>query len=211
MKRTYQRVWARRKRKPVERLTLCEYEDLIDDPTENSRDEGSSVTVDETLGVDPHDQSSVPNLAGQTEETNATNNSREEVDDYFFLDTRNEVLVESDFDSGIEYEIGELLGQDEDYFQGRLFLNYQYDSDDEDAAETPNLADKLQTWGATQQVTMTSIDSLLRLLQKWHPELPRTARTLLGTRRTSIITQEISGMEVFKYNVETELRQHVQR
>ena len=91
-------------------------EDLIDDPTENSRDEGSSVTVDETLGVDQHDQSSVPNLAGQTEETNATNNSREEVDDYFFLDTRNEVLVESDFDSGIEYEIGELLGQDEDYF-----------------------------------------------------------------------------------------------
>lgn len=71
-------------------------------------------------------------------------------------------------------------------------------SDDESVGDTLPLNVRLAQWVNKFQVKHNAMDGLLMILGGHHPELPRTARTLLGTCET--LTFEVkSGMQYFYF------------
>ncbi|KAL2087968.1 hypothetical protein ACEWY4_016796 [Coilia grayii] len=56
-------------------------------------------------------------------------------------------------------------------------------SDDDNDPKEISLKDKLKQWASTFGINLVAITALLSILSTYHPELPRDARTLLGTTR----------------------------
>ncbi|KAF2902160.1 hypothetical protein ILUMI_04018 [Ignelater luminosus] len=54
------------------------------------------------------------------------------------------------------------------------------------------LGNELKTWAIRKNVNHNQMGSLLQILQKYHPELPRCSKTVLGTMRNLIITSTLS-------------------
>ena len=72
------------------------------------------------------------------------------------------------------------------------------------------MAADLRAWASSEQVTMKSCDSLLKILKLFHPQLPKTARMLLHTKKNTVKTNQ-SNMEVYWFNVENSLKSHLGR
>ena len=75
---------------------------------------------------------------------------------------------------------------------------FSSDYDDDDFANA-NEAIKsfLTSWIAEFNISLTAVTALLRFLQKYHPDLPRDARTLLSTLRTHDIRPLVTGGELW--------------
>ena len=59
--------------------------------------------------------------------------------------------------------------------------------------ETFHLRDELRNWVADFNIPHSAVSSLLKLLQQYHPELPKDARTLLNTTTNFEISQVAGG------------------
>ena len=55
-------------------------------------------------------------------------------------------------------------------------------SSDESEPEEMSLQDKLKQWASTFGITLVAVTALLSILRVHHSELPKDARTLLGTQ-----------------------------
>ncbi|KAL2102394.1 hypothetical protein ACEWY4_001562 [Coilia grayii] len=76
-----------------------------------------------------------------------------------------------------------------------------YDSHvDSDSLEEPGLHQKLKHWAASFSVPLIAITALLTILRKSHPELPKDARTLLGTR-PAVPVQTVGNGEYFHFGL----------
>uniref|UniRef100_A0A1Y1KH95 Transposase domain-containing protein n=1 Tax=Photinus pyralis TaxID=7054 RepID=A0A1Y1KH95_PHOPY len=58
---------------------------------------------------------------------------------------------------------------------------------------TDNLIDKLRIWCLEENITHSAVNNLLKILQRLHPELPLSARTLLQTPRSTETKQLLNG------------------
>lgn len=83
-------------------------------------------------------------------------------------------------------------------------------SDSEEEIEHDCFEDQLAIWATKHQIKHIALDGLLKLLKEsGHPDLPKTARTLLHTAR-EVETHLRSGMEYYYFGVEKELLKHFQ-
>lgn len=81
-------------------------------------------------------------------------------------------------------------------------------SDDAELDDMPSLGDRLAQWANEFQVKHNAVDGLLKILCEDHPELPRTARTLLGTCET--VNFDIkSGMQYFYFGCKEQLSRYM--
>ncbi|KAK0145122.1 hypothetical protein N1851_015976 [Merluccius polli] len=75
-------------------------------------------------------------------------------------------------------------------------------SDTESESEEDDLLDELSKWAAEHRITHNAINSLLSVLGKHHPSLPKDARTLLGTARsTSLKVCHRAGGQYYYFGV----------
>jgi len=81
-------------------------------------------------------------------------------------------------------------------------------SDDADLDDMTSLGVRLGQWANKFQVKQNAVDGLLKILSEHHPELPRTARTLLGTCENVNLDMK-SGMQYFYFGCKEQLCRHL--
>ncbi|KAL2103176.1 hypothetical protein ACEWY4_000044 [Coilia grayii] len=70
-----------------------------------------------------------------------------------------------------------------------------------DPFEETGLSQKLKQWAATFSVPLVAVTALLAILRTSHPELPKDARTLLGTKPTVPLQTVGGGGEYFHFGL----------
>ena len=180
MKRTYQREWTYKKRRAA-------------------AVSASSTEVDDQ---DQFDQN-YPFAQNDQNDQNVLSEQNDLLDQYNGQDNQDpdETLeLEEDCHFYDRYLETEMLQDDYDIYKN--VLNFDSDSDDEIIEQEPDLTADLRAWACSEQVTMKSCDSLLKILKHYHPQLPKTSRTLLHTKKNIVITNQ-SNMEVYRFNMRT--------
>ena len=102
---------------------------------------------------------------------------------------REEDPEESEAEENVQ-EMEYMDGDVEDtYTDGMGFTSLQQDStatpngsDDEFEQETSSLGDSISYWAFNFGVSLVVLTALLTILQPYHPDLPKDARTILKTR-----------------------------
>lgn len=84
--------------------------------------------------------------------------------------------------------------------------SYSSTSDSDD--DTENIAADLRCWAIEGNVTHSLLDSLLLKLRRYHPNLPKSGRTLLETPQT-IQTTTVAGMECLNFELRDQLTKAV--
>ena len=89
-----------------------------------------------------------------------------------------------------------------------VVIGNEYSSDSEDDLNDESLQVELASWANEFPVKHNTMNGLLALLKKnGHPNLPSSARTLLGTTR-SVSVQVKSGMDYIYLPLAAELLKH---
>ena len=194
MKRTYQREWAYKKRRAAAAsasFTAVDEQDDQDDQGQCDQDQNDQIDL-----LDPNDISEENDFLDQNEQDN------QDPDEILELEEDGDLFYDC-------YQETEMFNNNYDIYSN--VMDIESDSDDDEIIEQePDLAADLRAWASSEQVTMKSCDSLLKILKPFHPQLPKTARTLLHTKKNIVITNQ-SSMEVYRYNVENSLKSHLGR
>ncbi|XP_070496104.1 uncharacterized protein [Chironomus tepperi] len=72
-------------------------------------------------------------------------------------------------------------------------LDIDFIIEQEETQKSSNLRDSLVDWSIKNKINRSAVSSLLKILNKYHPELPLTYNTLLNTPKTSDIKTLDSG------------------
>ena len=196
MKRTYQREWAFKKRRAAAAaaaasasFTAADDQDQCEQDYEN----------DQNDLLDQNDLSEQNDFLDQIFNENEQDN--QDPDKTLELEEGGDLFYD-------RYQETEMVQNNYDIYSNLMDLDS--DSDDEIIEPEPDLTADLRAWASLEQVTMKSCDSLLKILKQFHPQLPKTARTLLQTKKNIVITNQ-SNMEVYRFNVENSLKSHLGR
>ena len=74
-------------------------------------------------------------------------------------------------------------------------------ADTKDTRNDQSLHDKLQAWAVNRGITHAAIRELLRVLHRYHPELPLDPRTLLGTNSVNDLLSIDGGGSYYHFGV----------
>lgn len=77
-------------------------------------------------------------------------------------------------------------------------------------AKFSSLSDELADWVTKYRIVHAAVGDLLRILKRWHPELPVDCRTLLQTPRT-VAVQRVAGGDYHYFGLLSMLVAHVEK
>ena len=129
------------------------------------------------------------------------NETEEEVrahDDWIESGADTEESEAEEYVQEMEYMDGDV---EDTYTDGMGFTSLQQDStvtangsDDEFEQETSSLGDSISCWALNFGVSLVALTALLTILQPYHPDLPKDARTILKTRINYTIKEKCGGL-----------------
>jgi len=97
-------------------------------------------------------------------------------------------------------------------------LAMNFDNSSDEISETENLNPviealrlRLANWACHENISAIAVDSLLKILQEFHPGLPVDSRTLRSTPRTQVIHKLPGGGEYIHFGLEAGLRRLICR
>ena len=73
-----------------------------------------------------------------------------------------------------------------------------FSGDEEAPPDMPDLATELKLWSTNHKSSRQSVNDLLGVLRQYHPDLPKDARTLLGTPSGVNLEKKIYDIVLFK-------------
>jgi len=103
-------------------------------------------------------------------------------------------------------ELADRLESDEpnDDFSSSHHNSFTSDCSTNSSVDCDSLTDELGEWAIQHNITHAALGSLLKLLHKSHPELPRDSRTLLnrGVTSSALAIQNIAGGSYYHFGIE---------
>lgn len=84
------------------------------------------------------------------------------------------------------------------------------DAEVETGVEFSSLADELADWVTRYRIVRAAVGELLRILKRWHPELPLDCRTLLQTPR-SVAVRRVAGGDYHYFGLFPKLVSYIEK